>query len=790
MSQFLIRTLILSLVLAAPAWLRADPVESVSPLPHVLFNYAAAVDSRSGKIVVFGGAEPGGTAGNRTLIYDPSSGRWEQVNTAATPPGRTHHQMAYLPDKRRVIMFGGRDADGNYLDDTWLFTGKTWRRIKADPHPGPRGSAALAAAATGDALILFGGFSPELGDRDDTWRFDGARWKRLNPATAPPPRSMATLTPFPASDGVVLFGGFGPNPAQAGQLIDLDDTWTFDGSDWTRRTLAHSPAPRSGHTAALDPKSQQVLLAGGISRGAPNRDVWRFDGSDWRMAPTASVKPQAGHIKLIADARRGRVYAVTLPEKNDDVANDVKSSAYLNDTWLYSQQQWKQAKTELSPKQRSYSAMVFDDRRERCVLFGGSTRDAIALDDTWEFDGNAWRLAPSALRPSPRFDHKMVYDSVSGRAILFGGFGPGPTGDANRADTWVFDGTRWLELLLVTSPPPRSRHAMTYDSLRKKVWLFGGYSAATGEFNDLWTFDGKDWSEVKAADPPTPRSSGALAFHPPDGRLYLFGGHSKGRGALGDTWCFDPKTSSWSPVETQDIPAPRQDAGFVFDKATGALTLFGGFDGKRDLADLWVFTGDAWKEIKTRGPVARSYFSFCYDRTHQQAVLFGGYGIASVGAPGTAVLAPSKKPGTWEFDGKRWQRIATAQRPTADLSYGMAYDPKRKVVVLFGGYNEARGELDETWLYDGRSWTWVRTPVHPGPRTNASMIFDPVRKNVLCYGGYHPEKGSLNDLWAFDGSTWRKLPIVSPYSNYTGGSAMVYDSHRKVFVYYGGRSKD
>src|SRR5918994_1538969 len=109
--------------------------------------------------------------------------------------------------------------------------------------------------------------------------------------------------------------------------------------------------------------------------------------------------------------------------------------------------------------------------------------------------------------------HAMTYDSGRGRVILFGG--------ADEAkvcgDTWEWDGRRWT-LVSQTGPAPRTFPSMAYDSVRRKVVLFGGNRVLFGRnpgevkfLNDTWEWDGRRWTEIKVAGP-SPRAEAAIAF--------------------------------------------------------------------------------------------------------------------------------------------------------------------------------------------------------------------------------------------------------------------------------------
>ena len=62
------------------------------------------------------------------------------------------------------------------------------------------------------------------------------------------------------------------------------------------------------------------------------------------------------------------------------------------------------------------------------------------------------------------------------QAVLFGG----NDGTSNLNDTWVWDGSNWIQQFPATSPSPRMWMSMTYDESRRQLVLFGGF----GWYND------------------------------------------------------------------------------------------------------------------------------------------------------------------------------------------------------------------------------------------------------------------------------------------------------------------
>jgi len=85
---------------------------------------------------------------------------------------------------------------------------------------------------------------------NDTWIWNGANWTQVFPPMSPPARRFDGdgMAYDPATKKVVLFGG----NTQNGTF--LGDTWTWDGvaQTWTQMFPATSPSARAGHGMATD----------------------------------------------------------------------------------------------------------------------------------------------------------------------------------------------------------------------------------------------------------------------------------------------------------------------------------------------------------------------------------------------------------------------------------------------------------------------------------------------------------------------------------------------------------
>lgn len=89
------------------------------------------------------------------------------------------------------------------------------------------------------AVALFAGY---LGD---TWTWDGTTWTKHSPATRPPDRCCMGMAYDITRAQTVLFGGLD-------YPLYLADTWTWDGTNWTSQDPATGPAKRQGPGMSYD----------------------------------------------------------------------------------------------------------------------------------------------------------------------------------------------------------------------------------------------------------------------------------------------------------------------------------------------------------------------------------------------------------------------------------------------------------------------------------------------------------------------------------------------------------
>jgi hypothetical protein len=244
------------------------------------------------------------------------------------PSGRAGAMIAWDSPAKSLVLFGGYstrtlpDCFSNCIittayNDTWLYSGKGWKNITttAGPAPSPRFSGAMTWDSSDNYDLLFGGSNAAGISLGDTWRFQGGMWTNMSGnfsypsgwalSHAPEPRAGASIASSP-NGYVMLYGGEDTiytdltyiiqNSCEQGSNSDgssiiawwfHDNTWTpiggwsytyFEGS-----CTINSPSPgapvynsscgRIDGALGWSPKNNRFVLYGGY--GYPAQ---QFDG--------------------------------------------------------------------------------------------------------------------------------------------------------------------------------------------------------------------------------------------------------------------------------------------------------------------------------------------------------------------------------------------------------------------------------------------------------------------------------------------------------------------------------
>lgn len=357
------------------------------------------------------------------------------------------------------------------------------------------------------------------------------------PSCGPQARDSASMAYDAAANSMVLFGGESCSSSTSCSV--LGDTWTFNGSAWTKVCDSNgtptcgpaAPAPKDGASMAYDAATRSVVLYGGLnctvsntSACGPFGSTFTFNGSVWSQVCVTTSTAACG------------------------------------------------------PGYRFYASMAYDAAHSNIVLFGGVSCDSSGncndSSDTWAFNGSAWTAvcgtsSTPSCGPQARDTASMAYDAAHNNIVLFGGENCKSSGASCTAlgDTWTFNGSTWTQQKLFSGPPALQGASMAYDAAARDVVMFGGTSCTAsststcGVFGDTASWNGSTWATVcdintTPACGPTGRAYAGMDYDATHNNLVLFGGvactstTSTGScSGASDTWIL-PGSAAAAPVSS------------------------------------------------------------------------------------------------------------------------------------------------------------------------------------------------------------------------------------------------
>ncbi|MBM4061349.1 MAG: hypothetical protein FJ265_09695 [Planctomycetes bacterium] len=296
--------------------------------------------------------------------------------------------------------------------------------------PTSRTEAAMTFDLARGRTVLFGGaaIGTPAGLRADTWLHDGSDWTLATPANSPAGRLGAGMAFDLARNVVVMFGGI---TSMISIALPTNQTWEWDGTDWTQAAPAASPTGRAYHAMAYDVLRQRVVVYGGSTNPGllmTSNQTWEYDGTTW--VQTALQSPGNPGARQYA----GMAYHQAL-QRSVLFGGISPHTGGNNQTWLYDGTNWTLVAVPTAPPLRNLAKLVYDDARAVCLLQGGADpATGTPIDDTWEFDGAVW-TQPATAQPTTRTRFSLAYDPIRRKAVLFGGIGPG---NVARVDTWRY----------------------------------------------------------------------------------------------------------------------------------------------------------------------------------------------------------------------------------------------------------------------------------------------------------------------------------------------------------------
>lgn len=512
------------------AWKEVRPSPSPSPRAWASMAYDPALQ----RVVLFGGAEGYGQCLNDTWTY--SNGSWTNITTNASVSGAPYPRdaaaVAYDGGDGYLLLYGGSNASGVAGNDTWRFENGTWSPVAVTGKPIPLSDAGMAYDPSQQLVEMYGGADQFGGAGTFTYR--AGAWAQYYPFPAPAQDGDMGMVYDPSMSAVLVSGGLGGYGNQSYDVVT--DTWEVSGTDWTLLEGPNSPGGLDGEAMTYDAADGSVLVFGGedqcyiscSSFGAFVSDTWSLANGNWTLQRPAG-SPNARHAP-----------AMTFdPAANETVlfGGSTFSGAYsVNDTWAYRAGNWTRLHPAASPPARWGANLVYDAATGVLVLFGG-TDGSTAFNDTWAFASGTWVELHPSESPSGRAWASASWDAEVGAVLLYGGCqsvsgGFSGCSGSNSNQTWAFANGTWTELPSAFTPPAMNGAGMAAGPADEPVVVFGGGSGVP-----TWFFQHGRWSGQNLTPGPGYRIYSAMAYDPTDGVYWSFGGLGGTNGAL---WGLSP----------------------------------------------------------------------------------------------------------------------------------------------------------------------------------------------------------------------------------------------------------
>jgi hypothetical protein len=300
--------------------------------------------------------------------------------SAAPPSPRSGAAMVYDSAHGELVLFGGTDAKSALVNETWTWDGKVWRQYHLSVSPSPRHQAAMAYDQARNDVVLFGGSGQPAGrggetQLDDTWTWNGSSWKERHPAHVPPIDFdwRPSMAYDPGSKTVLMYAF--EKTTSGNQSSMVAETWSWNGSDWTRLAPVTGPTLPGTMVAGA---SELYLIADAAARAGGHyvRQMWRWAGTTWSLVGDFA-QPLAGEMAF-------------------DSERNVLVSFEGGDTWTWDGSTWTRQHTRNQPASAGY--MAYFPPLHEVVMWGELyTNWSNAM---WAWDGADWRQVAAGTMPA------------------------------------------------------------------------------------------------------------------------------------------------------------------------------------------------------------------------------------------------------------------------------------------------------------------------------------------------------------------------------------------------------
>eukprot|EP01091_Cochliopodium_minus_P005981 TRINITY_DN1586_c0_g1_i1.p1 TRINITY_DN1586_c0_g1~~TRINITY_DN1586_c0_g1_i1.p1 ORF type:complete len:611 (+),score=140.42 TRINITY_DN1586_c0_g1_i1:54-1886(+) len=411
------------------------------------------------------------------VTYNGTQSNWTQVAPTNYLPPREYQSVVYDYKNNRVIIFGGRNANGTFLNDVWSWSFVANRFIQIFP-----GGAAITARSdhiagvdvAGQKMFVFGGKNSK-GTLGDFWYLSLVSGSEKWIQVCSKKNNTEPCNNLPSE----RWGGFGgswagPNygnhffvsHGKSGFQAVKSDTWVFNFQTFVWKQITgedgeqgrfvigysqKSPSPRFGAAATmLGPLSLSIY--GGCGAGGygacPSQDGWLMnynltsDKAEWLSFPGCPIRSYNGQAVPIPGTNQtasnrysqpmffggyggtigGRYHSENIFEIYD-TSSSLTGSARWSRTFLLDLRN-NPLKT---PGGRTGASMVLihpygltSQNSDFLIFFGGRDRHSTVRSDMWYLQGQS--LLGRRFKCTANINFRMIHGILM--FIAFGGIFP------------------------------------------------------------------------------------------------------------------------------------------------------------------------------------------------------------------------------------------------------------------------------------------------------------------------------------------------------------------------------
>jgi hypothetical protein len=633
---------------------------------------AMTFDENSGVYVLFGGRVFTGSTSylsQDTWVFYPATEQWLNITNSNHPSPRYSSAMVYDRALKKILLYGGTDTT-KYLSDIWEFETATakWTQlpntnlaIQKDPHlvyvdslGGPIITSSLNKTWFYNYSLVqwwpidnpipqtnfFAGPMVYDQDKDEVifllwslWIYHpiAKTWEQLSPNPSPGPLQHGVIVYDGQTKTVIVQGGIERQMGvPAYDPMPEPSMWQFNTSlrTWSRLNVA--PLNTMGDRMAWSSKLGSALIYGGWyavhpQSGAPVADgeIWalstndEFDAvdgnnSNWYKTPAFQAMAYVDNNNTLINV--GGTYSLTPPSSNPCYA-PMKS-------FDMTKRNWTTPTPVPAPLCRENVRSAYDGGAKKLVLFGGQydwVNPIQVFNDTWSYDVNigTWANMSPTGAPAARANFGMAYASKTGEVYVYAG---NNSDVMDMSDLWSYNVTtnQWTSVLAQNSPSARRDVAMTYDSKRNALVIFGGDQGLDNRLSELWLYHigTSTWEKLVTMDGPSGRYFSEMVYDPTNDRYIVYGGNTNPGVWKCDTWAYD-----YTPVErsgTFTSPALNLNGTAYFGNLSWKATVTAPSELK-----FQVRTGNAIPEILGStfiGPDGTAGSYYTVNNTHLNGV--------------------------------------------------------------------------------------------------------------------------------------------------------------------------